>query len=189
MPDNHVAGKGGGGKIVVVIPAVMAVVAVITHDEVFILAQRKGCHAEAVIVALRGQVGFVQRFAIAVDHVGANLDHVSGNAHHALDEVLRAAGILADDHISALRVAKEVFRLGYQHDFAVLQGVAHAFPVYADGFKQECTNQQRGRHRHRNGQNPAQDFLFDVERLFFFAGLAGSSALHLRHLFFLDLHG
>ena len=85
--------RAAGGEIVIIIAAVMAVVAVVAHDEVFVITQREGCHAKAVIVALRGQIGFIQSLAVAVDDVGANLDYIAGNAHHALDEVLRAAGV------------------------------------------------------------------------------------------------
>ena len=57
-----------------------------------------------------------------------------------------AVGVTADDHVAAVEIARQIIRLCHQHDFIVLQGIAHAFAIHADGLKQQRADQQGDNH-------------------------------------------
>ena len=64
---DHIAGDGRRRGVVVVIAAVVAVVAVVAGHKVLVLAQLVGHHAEAVVVARRGEVRLGNDLAVADD--------------------------------------------------------------------------------------------------------------------------
>ena len=109
-------------------------------------------------------VRLVYQFAIDIHRALDDLQKIPRQGDQALDkqgvideaDLQRAAqlqagfavavGVTADDHVAAVEIARQIIRLCHQHDFIVLQGIAHAFAIHADGLKQQRADQQGDNH-------------------------------------------
>ena len=140
--------------------------AVVAQNEIFVLAQRIRLH---VVVGVVGDVRLVDRFAVDVQRAVEHRNGIARQAHQPLDEVGAAAiGVMADDHVEAVRLAQQIVVFGDDHVFVVGKRVVHRMAVDADGFKNKRANRQRQRDGHRERQNPAENLLSHCFFLFFF---------------------
>ena len=133
--------------------AVLAVVAVVAHHEIFPLRHRErpkvrlvGRHIELLlnVLAVHIQFAFSQqdRFARQTDH-----------ALDAIHAVVRVR-VIADHDIKPLRVAHQIIKLRRDHKFAVFQRVEHRAAVHANRLKDERAHDERQRRRHNENHHP-----------------------------------
>jgi len=116
-----------------------------------------------------GDIAFLVLFAVDVQIAALDFNGIARQADDALDEIFRAVGVMANDDIKALRVARLVFKARSEHNFIVLQRFDHGMAVHTHKLEQECADDERQRDGHRKGQNPGKKLLlprFFLRRLF-----------------------
>lgn len=131
--------------------AVVGTVAVVTHDEVFIRAQRPCVHGTAIAHPGRIKIGFVKGFAVDMHNAVFYGDGFAGQSDDPLDEVLPnqhpliqiPAWVITNDYVAPLRRTCMVIQLGYPQPVTVLQRRQHAASLDPHRFKEKMPDKEQ----------------------------------------------